>query len=329
MGTAENGSEDDSANEVAPAGQAELADEEAGQADEGARPVSEGTGPDEEAGLDQGAGQADEGAGAVSEEAGAVSEGAGLAGDPGGEARRASGGAPPPVDPAAELSRAALEGLARRYAASRGLAWAGEGALAWRDPGPWFLSSLDVGRSFGLVRGGIGNGREGELWYAEEAVRGPGGSRERWIVARYEIGQARRTGAISCAVRRGHNLPVLGGLLQDGTLPRGLREAPTGDELFDQRYVVGAADGDLAEGEPALADRLFTAEFTGWLLGQPYGQHGADATRFQLQGGLACVYAAGWPGTAQELDAFCGRAARIAAEVERVTREASPLASPE
>ena len=178
------------------------------------------------------------------------------------------------------------------------------------------------------MRGGIGGGPDGELWYAEDAVRGPGGSRQRWIVARYEITQARRAGGITCGVRRRHNLSVrnlsvLGLLQDDGPLPRGLAEAATGDEQFDQRYVVGAAGGDLVGGERPWANRLFTAEFTGWLLEQPYGEHGADATCFQLQGGLVCVYAAGWPGTADELDAFCGRAARIAGDVERVTREAS------
>jgi hypothetical protein len=177
------------------------------------------------------------------------------------------------------------------------------------------------------MRGGIGGGPDGELWYAEEAVRGQGGSRERWIVARYEIPQARRAGGISCAVRRRrsisvHNLSVLG-RLQDGPVPRGLTEAPTGDAQFDQRYMVGAAGGDLADGELPWAEQLFTAEFTGWLLAQPYGEHGADATCFQLQAGLACVYAAGWPGTADELDAFSGRAARIATRVAGLTREAS------
>jgi hypothetical protein len=230
---------------------------------------------------------------------------------------------PAPVDPAAELTRPALEGFAGQYAASRGLSCLTEGTPAWRDPGPWFLSATDITKSFGLMRGGIGAGPDGELWYAEEAVRGPGGSRQRWIVARYEIAQARRAGGIACAVRRRHNFPVLG-LRQDGPLPRGLTETPTGDEQFDQRYVVGAAGGDLVNGERPWASRLFTAELTGWLLEQPYGEHGTDATCFQLQGDLACVYAAGWPGTGGELDAFCGRAARIAAEVERVAHEASP-----
>ena len=213
------------------------------------------------------------------------------------------------VDPAAELTRPALEGLAGRYAASRGLTRVGE-TPAWRDPGPWFLSTLDVTRSFGVMEGGIGGGPEGEAWYAEDAVRGPGGSRGQWIVARYEIARARRAGGISCAVRRRP------GLHQDGPLPRGLTEAPTGDERFDQRYVVGAAGGDLVDGERPWASRLLTPEFTAWLLEQPYGEHGANATCFQLQGGLVCVYTAGWPGTAEELDAFCGRAGHVAAAVE-------------
>jgi hypothetical protein len=228
-----------------------------------------------------------------------------------------SGEQPWAVDPAPELTRPALEGLARRYASRRGLASGPEGTPSWRDPRPWFLSSLDVTRSFGLMQGAIGGGPEGELWYAEDAVRGSGGSRERWLVARYEIARARRAGGIACAVRRKHNLAVLG-LLQDGPLPRGLIEAPAGDELFDQRYMIGTAGGDLVDGGQPWADRVFTADFTGWLLAQPYGEHGADATCFQLQGGVVCVYAAGWPGTAEELDAFCGRAARIAAQLERV-----------
>src|SRR5260221_1811300 len=82
-----------------------------------------------------------------------------------------------PVDPAAELTRPALEGFARQYAASRGLSCLTEGTPAWRDPGPWFLSATDITKSFGLMRGGIGRGRDGELWYAEEAGRGPGGAR--------------------------------------------------------------------------------------------------------------------------------------------------------
>ena len=236
-------------------------------------------------------------------------------------------GAPALVDPAEELSRPALEELARRYAAGRGLTWVGGSGPAWRDPGPWFLSSLDVTRSFGLVQGAIGGGLDGELWYAEGAVRGPGGSRAPWIVARYEIGGTRHGGAISCTVRRRH-LAVLG-LHQDGPLPRGLVEVPTGDEQFDQRYVVGLAGGDLADAGRPWAGQLFSAEFTGWMLGEPFGEHGAEATCFQLQGGLACVYAAGWPGTADELDAFCGRAARIATEVSRVSAEASEVGSTE
>jgi hypothetical protein len=163
-----------------------------------------------------------------------------------------------PVDPAAELTRDALEDFARRYATSRELTWVAEEAPAWRDPGPWFLSSLDITRSFGVMRGGIGDGPDGELWYAEEAVRGVGGSRGRWITARYEIAGARRAGGISCAVRRRHAFH------EDGPLPRGLTEAPTGDVQFDQRYVLGAAGGDLANGEQPWPERLFTARSGEW-----------------------------------------------------------------
>jgi hypothetical protein len=43
-------------------------------------------------------------------------------------------------------------------------------------------------------------------------------------------------------------------------------------------------------------------------------------TCFQLQGGLLCAYAAGWPQTADALDAFRERAARIASAVADATR---------
>jgi hypothetical protein len=39
-----------------------------------------------------------------------------------------------------------------------------------------------------------------------------------------------------------------------------------------------------------------------------------------LQGGLVCVYAAGWPQAADALDAFRERADRIASAIEHATR---------
>jgi hypothetical protein len=220
----------------------------------------------------------------------------------------------PPVEPASEPTGAAVDDFARRYAASRDLSYHGRGTPTWMEPGPWFLSSLDITRSHGLIRGSVGGGRQGDTWYAEAASRGPGGPRDRWTVAHYVTMQAHRAGGVACAVRRGH------GLRHGSPLPRGLTEAKTRDWQFDHRYVVGAAGGDLFPGDRPWAERIFTGDFTAWLRDQPYGRHGADATCFQLHGGQLCIYARGWHATAESLDAFRERAARIAAELEHATR---------
>jgi hypothetical protein len=223
-----------------------------------------------------------------------------------------------PVESATGPDGAEVEDFARRYAASRGLTYPDERAPAWRDPGPWFLATLNITRSQGLMVGG-GGGPVAEVWFAEGARRGRGESRERWIVARYVIPQARRAGGIAVAVRRRRGL-VRGGPPPGMTeIPRGLT-AVAADEQFGQRYAAAAAGGDLVDGERSWAGRLLTADFTAWLLDQPYGDRGAEATCFQLQGGLVCVYAAGWPLTADALDAFRERAARIVSAVQHATR---------
>jgi hypothetical protein len=232
--------------------------------------------------------------------------------------------AAPAVEPATGSDARGLDGtavddFARRYAASRGLTRPEDRGPTWRDPGPWFLASLDITRSHGLMVGSVGGGPAGEVWYAQGATRGRGGARERWIVARYVLMQARRAGGIAVAVRRKRTL-VHGGPPRGMTeVPRGLREV-TADEQFSQLYTVAAADGDLIDGERSWASRVLTADFIAWLLDQPYGDRGTGATCFQLQGGLLCVYTAGWPQTADALDAFRERAARIASEVEHATR---------
>jgi hypothetical protein len=226
----------------------------------------------------------------------------------------------PPVGPATGPDGPGMDDFARRYAASRGLAYPEHREQAWRDPGPWFLSSLDITRSHGLMAGGVGSGPAGEAWWAESAIRDRDGSRERWIVARYVIPQARRAGGIALAVRRKRGLVHGGPPNRLTDVPRGLEEVVANDEQFGQLYLVAAAGGDPVQDEPTWAGRLLTADFTAWLLAQPYGDHGAEATCFQLQGGLVCVYAAGWPQTADALDAFRERAAHIASAVEQATR---------
>jgi hypothetical protein len=226
----------------------------------------------------------------------------------------------PAVEPATGPDGAAVDDFARRYAASRGLTYPDEREPAWRDPGPWFLAALNITRSHGLMVGGVGAGPAAEVWYAESARRRRGGARERWIVARYAIMQARRAGGIAVAVRRNRGLVRAGPPRGTTEVPRGLTEVSAGDDQFEQRYLVAAAGGDLVGGGRSWAGRLLTADFTAWLLGQPYGDRGAEATCFQLQGGLVCVYAAGWPQTADAVDAFRVRAAYIASAVEHATR---------
>jgi hypothetical protein len=228
----------------------------------------------------------------------------------------------PPVESATRPDGAGVDDFARRYAASRGLTYPDEREPAWRDPGPWFLATLNIPRSRGLMVGGVGDGPVAEVWYAQGARRGRGASRERWIVARYVIPQARRAGGIAVAVRRKRGLVRGGPPLGMTEVPRGLTEVAAGDEEFGQRYVAAAAGGDLIDGARSWTDRLLTADFTAWLLDQPYGDGGAEATCFQSQGALVCVYAAGWPQTADALDAFRERAARIASAVGQATRDA-------
>jgi hypothetical protein len=226
----------------------------------------------------------------------------------------------PPVEPAAGPDAADVDAFARRYAASRGLGYPDEREPAWREPGPWFLAGLNITRSHGLMTGGSAGGPAGEVWYAEGVTRRRRRSRERWIVARYVIPAADRAGGIAVAVARQRGLARGGPSPGLTEVPRGLRAVAVNDERLARRYLVAAAGGNPAGGARSWADRLLTADFAEWLLDQPYGDRGAEATCFQLQGGLVCVYAAGWPGTADALDAFRDRAARIAAAVQQATR---------
>lgn len=225
----------------------------------------------------------------------------------------------PVVEPATGPTGAAVDDFGRRYAASRGLTCPVERDAGWRDPGPWFLASLNSTRSHALMVGGVAGGLAAEVWYAESARQRWDGPRKRWVVARYVLPEARGAGGIAVVVRRGRRFTRGGaprGLTQ---MPRGLAEVQADDEQFARRYVVAAGAGNLV-GVGSWVGRLFTSDFTAWLMRQPYGDQGAQATCFQLQGGVACVYAAGWPPTADSLDAFRERAARIASALESATR---------
>src|SRR5262249_14605987 len=151
--------------------------------------------------------------------------------------------------------------FARRYAASRRLAYPDQREPAWRDPGPWFLATLNITRAHGLMAGGVGDGPAAEVWYAEGA-RGRGGARERWLVARSVIMQARRAGGIAVAVRKRRLSPGPPPGLT--ALPRGLRAVRAGGPRFGERYAAGAAGGDAFPGDRSWASRLLDADFTDW-----------------------------------------------------------------
>jgi hypothetical protein len=214
----------------------------------------------------------------------------------------------------------AVAEFAQRYAISRELTYqaaafreGGTPVPAWRAPGPWFLSSVDARRSFGLVRGGLGGGPAGELWFTEGQPGRLGRPRRQWTVARYEILPAQRAGGIACMARQWPSR-------RDRALPRGLAPVPAGDARFDELYAVGMAGGEPVYGGLTWAERLFSGSFTAWMTAQPYGEHGADAVSFQSQGGLICIFAPAWRATPEALDDFCTRAARIAAAIEHATR---------
>ena len=86
----------------------------------------------------------------------------------------------PPVESATGPDGAGVDDFARRYAASRGLTYPDEREPAWRDPGPWFLATLNIPRSQGLIVGGVGDGPVAELGTKARGVaaarHGSGGS---------------------------------------------------------------------------------------------------------------------------------------------------------
>ena len=163
------------------------------------------------------------------------------------------------------------------------------------------------------MRGRLAGGADGLLLYPEKLVRGGRAAvREGWTAARYEIPAAHDLAqGIACVPRQG---PIWGGRVKlVSALPRGLTAVAVGDAGFDGTYEVGVG----GERDRAAVQALFTADFTAWMCELPFGKLGEQSTRFELRAGALCVYTKGTLRTAQTLDAFCGRAARIAAQVQR------------
>ncbi len=212
-----------------------------------------------------------------------------------------------------DAMRMSVDAFAERYALSRQLTY----ELTGETPGDlWFLTTIYPKRSHSFMRGRLGGGAQGLLWYAEKVLRsGRGTSRESWTVARYDIPSATRLAAgIACVPRQN---PLRGGRLKlVSVLPRGLISVTVGDAQFDQTYEIGIVSDRDRPGVQAL----FTADFTAWMCELPVGKLGADATRFEMHADALCVYTKGAQRTTQTLDAFCQRAARIAAQIQRTSR---------
>lgn len=205
-----------------------------------------------------------------------------------------------------EATRLSLDSLARRYAAKRGL---GHQAAGKTPPATWFLETVLPAKSHSFLRGALGGGVEGVLFYAEREIPVKRGAvMEGWTVALYELPQAAGLAyGIACLFRPGAGTGGRRPLAVEA--PRGLNEVALGATL-DERFLVAVADDD----RDPLA-RLFTAEFIAWLDGLPWRATGAEVPRFELRNGRLCVYAKPKARTATALDAFAGRAALIAAQV--------------
>jgi hypothetical protein len=205
-----------------------------------------------------------------------------------------------------EATRLALDALAQRYAAERGL---GHQPAGETPPATWFLETVVPAKSHSFLRGALGGGVEGVLFYAERAIPVKRGQlMEGWTVALYQVPQAAMLAyGIACLFRPGVAWRGRRPLALEA--PPRLTEVPL-DARLDERFLVAVADDD----REALA-RLFTAEFIEWLDGLPWQPTGAEVTRFELRNGLLCVYTKPKARTAAALDAFAGRAAQIAARV--------------
>ena len=205
-----------------------------------------------------------------------------------------------------EVTRLSLDSLTQRYAAERGL---GHQPAGETPPATWFLETVVPAKSHSFLRGALGGGVEGVLFYAERAIPVKRGQlMEGWTVALYQVPQAATLGyGIACLFRPGAGTGARRPVAVEA--PRGLTEVAL-DATLDERFLVAAADDD----RESLA-RLFTTEFIAWLNGLPWQETGAQVTRFELRNGRLCVYAKPKARTAMALDAFGGRAALIAARI--------------
>jgi hypothetical protein len=206
-----------------------------------------------------------------------------------------------------QATRLSLDSLTQRYAAERGLVHQPVGET---PPRTWFLETVAPAKSHSFLRGPLGGGTEGVLFYAERAIPVKRGQvMEGWTVALYQLPAAATLAyGVAClfrpgVVRRGRR-PL------EVAAPRGLIEVSLGDATLHERYLVA-----LREDDQAAAPRLFTAEFLAWITALPWHGTGAEVTRFELRNGVLCVYAKPKARTAAALDAFSGRAAHIAARI--------------
>jgi hypothetical protein len=218
-----------------------------------------------------------------------------------------------------ETTRLALDSLAQRYAARRGLSYQPTGTT---PPATWFLETLEPAKSHSVLRGSLAGGVEGALFYAERAIPVKRGQvMEGWTVALYELPVAATLAyGIACLFRPGaawggqRPLPV--------AVPRGLIEVSLGDATLDGRFLIA-----VSEEHRAAVARLFTADFIAWMNGLPGERTGEAVTRFELRNGVLCVYAKPKARSGQALDAFCERAAHVAARIVVAAGAGTPTSS--
>jgi hypothetical protein len=206
-----------------------------------------------------------------------------------------------------EATRLSLDSLAQRYAAERGLVHHAAGET---PPRTWFLETVVPAKSHSFLRGPLGGGTDGVLFYAERAIPVKRGQvMEGWTVALYDMPQAPALAyGIAFLFRPG---AAWGGRRPLSVeAPRGLNEVSLGEATLHEHFLVAVTDDD----RPAIA-RLFTPEFISWINALPWRPTGAEVTRFELRNGLLCVYAKPKARTAAALDALAERAAHIAARV--------------